>query len=179
MPVRDARTTRFVTVLTTTALALAAVSGEAVPYTLTPADRAELTTLARTFFETARDASPGTTGVYPTLAELRALFPAVRAGGDAGLSPAEEIANRQLQAIERDVRDARTNFAGGRFVGLVGRSATRPTIELRPCGRFARADSQCADGPTFEYEAGGATRRYRIDTLVRVRGHWKIFDVRP
>jgi hypothetical protein len=165
--------------MVTTALVLAAVSGHGAPYTLTPADRAELTTLARTFFESTRDGSAGTSGVYPTMAELRALFPAVRAGGDAGLSPAEEIANRQLQAIERDVREARTTFAGGTFRGLAGRSATRPTLDLRPCGRFARADSQCADGPAFEYEVGGETRRYRIDTLVRVRGHWKIFDVRP
>lgn len=173
---RVTRTTRRALAALTT-LAMTA-SAHATPYALTAADRAEITALARSFFESARDATRDVRDVYPTVAEMRALFPTPRAAADAGVSPVDEVVQRQLRAIERDVRDLAATFHGGRFVGLGARSYPRNTVDLRPCGRFARADTQCGDGPLIEYAVGEETRRFRLDTLVRLRGRWRVYDVR-
>lgn len=164
------------------ALAALAVTlpADAAPYALTPADRAEITALARSFFEATRDGTRDVEGVYPSPADLRTLFPATRRqGADAGPSPVDEIAQRQFLAIERDARALRDTFRGGVFVGITARSYPRDSVDLRPCGRFARATTQCGDGPVIEYTVGAEARRFRLDTLVRLRGHWRVFDVRP
>ncbi len=158
----------------------AAAPAAATPYALTPADRAEITALARTFFESTRDGARDVAAVFPSPVELRGIFPAPRGGAvDAGPTPVDEIVQRQFQAIERDVRALREVFRGGVFVGLGARSYPRDAVDLRPCGRFARATSQCGDGPVIEYTVGGEARRFRLDTLARLRGHWRVFDVRP
>jgi hypothetical protein len=153
---------------------------ESAPYALTAADRVEITALARSFFEATRDGTRDVQGVYPTPVDLRGLFPAARRGSaDAGPSPADEIAQRQYEAIERDARALRETFQRGVFVGITATSYPRGSVDLRPCGRFARATTQCGDGPVIEYTVGSETRRFRLDTLVRLRGHWRVFDVRP
>ncbi len=158
----------------------AAAPAAATPYALTAADRAEITALARTFFESTRDGVRDLAAVFPSPVELRGIFPAPRGGAvDAGPTPVDEIVQRQFQAIERDVRALRDAFRGGVFVGLGARSYPRDAVDLRPCGRFARAASQCGDGPVIEYTVGGEARRFRLDTLARLRGHWRVFDVRP
>ncbi len=161
------------------AWALAAAPAHATPHALTPADRAEITALARAFFEATRDGARDVLGVYPTPADLRSLFPAARAGADAGPSPADAIVRRQYEAIERDARALRETFRGGVFTGLAPSSYARGVVDLRPCGRYARATSQCGDGPVIEYTVNGEARRFRVDTLVRLRGRWRVFDVRP
>jgi hypothetical protein len=164
-------------------LVVATVVGAPLPahatsYPLTAADRIEISALARAFFEATRDTTRDPQGVFPTAAELRTLMPAPRgAVPDGGLTLADEVAVRQFRAIERDVAALRTRFTGGVFVGIASYRGNR--VDLHPCGRFARATSQCGDGPVIEYSVGGETRRFRIDTLVRLRGHWRIFDVRP
>lgn len=162
------------------AVVAAALPADAAPYALTPADRAEITALARSFFEATRDGVRNVESVYPTPADLRSLLPSARRGAaDAGPSPADEVADRQFMAIERDARALRETFRGGVFTGVAARSYPRDTIDLRPCGRFARANTQCGDGPLIEYTVNGEARRFRLDTLVRLRGHWRVFDVRP
>ncbi len=160
-----------------TALAWA-MPAEAANHPLSAADRAEITALARSFFDATRDGARTVTAVYPTPDELRGVFPPGRAG-DAGISAPEATVQRQFAAIERDARALREVFQGGTFVGLSARSYPGGVIDLRPCGRFARATSQCGDGPVIEYRVGTETRRFRLDTLLFVRGHWRIFDVRP
>ena len=165
-------------------LALAALTltltADASPYALTPADRAEITALSRSFFEATRDGVRNVENVYVTPADLRSLLPQSRRGAaDAGPSPADEVVDRQYLAIERDARALRETFHHGVFVGIAARSYPRDTIDLRPCGRFARANTQCGDGPLIEYTVNGEARRFRLDTLVRLRGHWRVFDVRP
>ncbi len=173
--------TRTTLGLTLSLATLAAVlPADAAPYALTAADRAEITALARSFFEATRDGARDVANVYPSPTELRTLFAATRRqSADAGPSPVDEIAQRQYLAIERDARALRDTFRGGVFVGIAARSYPRDTVDLRPCGRFARATTQCGDGPVIEYTVGSEARRFRLDTLVRLRGRWRVFDVRP
>lgn len=171
---------RSIACLLSLAALFAAAPARATPYALTAADRAEIAALARTFFEATRDGARDVSAVYPSPVEFRAIFPAPRGGGaDAGPTPVDEIVQRQFQAIERDARALRDAFRDGVFVGLGARSYPRDAVDLRPCGRFARATSQCGDGPVIEYTVRGEARRFRLDTLARIRGHWRIFDVRP
>lgn len=152
---------------------------EAVPYTLTAADREALTALGRSFFEATRDGARTPTAIYPTPAELRGLYPpAPGAAPPGGGTVHDTLVQRQLGAIERDVRALGPRFAGGEFVGVSGQGLTRGRVELRPCGRFARADSQCTTGLLVSYRVGEETRAFRLDTLVRVQGRWRILDVR-
>jgi len=160
-------------------LTAASARAEAETYALTAADREALTTLARTFFETTRDGTRTPTAIYPTPAELRGLYPpATGPAPPGGVSAHDTLVQRQLGAIERDVRALRPRFAGGAFVGVTGQGLTRGRVELRPCGRFARADSQCTTGLLLSYRVGEETRAFRLDTLVRVQGRWRILDVR-
>jgi hypothetical protein len=163
------------------AVVLFATSAHGSPYALTPADRTEIATLARLFFDSVRDGTRDVHGVYPEVADLRLIFPTPRAGARATPGPSlqETLTQHQLTAIARDAQELHSTFHGGSFVGLSARSYPRQTIDLRPCGRFARATSQCVDGPLIEYTVAGQTRRFQVDTLMRVRGHWRVFDVRP
>jgi len=156
------------------------VAGEAgaAPRRLAPAERAEITELARRVMELVRDGARDPSGIFPTPAELRVVF-GLRDPGDAGPDGGGMVVQRQLQALERDARDLRPRLAGARFRGIAGPSYARGTIDPRRCGRFGAAGSQCADGPVVEYEAGGSVRRFRIDTLVRVGGRWRVLDLRP
>ncbi len=147
-------------------------AAHATPHALTAPDLAAITALARAFFDSTRDGARDVQDVYPTAAELRALF---AVGAPSG---ADGLVRRHMEAVERDVRALRERFRGGTFVGITPTSYRRNTVDLRPCGRFARATSQCGDGPVIEYTVGGETRRLRLDTLVRVRGRWRLFDVR-
>lgn len=167
----------------TLALGLSVLVGggaaEAVPYTLTAGDREALTALGRAFFEATRDGVRTPTEVYPTPAELRGLYPAAPGATPAGaVSVTDSLVQRQLAAIARDARDLRTRFAGGEFVSVTGPGLTRGRFELRPCGRFARADSQCTAGLLVSYRVGAETRAFRLDTLVRLGGRWRVLDVR-
>lgn len=160
---------------------LAPTASQAVPLRVNAAERQELETLARRFFESTRDASRSPAGVFPTRAELGALFVnestlpgPVRVAATAN----EGVVLRQLGSIERDVQALRERFRAGVFIGLAGPLARENTLRQRPCGRFARRDAQCADGLMFEYRAGAETRRYNVDTLVRVGTRWRILDVR-
>lgn len=152
---------------------------QATPYRLTPADRTEITALVRTFFEATRDDAPAQTGVYPTREELRGMFPAEAAGPAGAPTAVGELVGRHLSAIERDARELRARFHAGVFVRVSGPVMTRGVIDLRRCGRFARPETQCGDGPLVEYTVGAEARRLRLDTLVRLNGHWRIFDARP
>lgn len=156
------------------------VAGEAgaAPRRLAPAERAEITELARRVLEVVRDGSRDPSGIFPTPAELRVVF-GLRDPGDAGPDGGGMVVQRQLQALERDARDLRPRLSGARFRGIAGPSYARGTIDPRRCGRFGAPGSQCVDGPVVEFEAGGSVRRFRIDTLVRVGGRWRVLDLRP
>lgn len=156
---------------------------EAVPLRVSAADRAELDALARRFYESTRDGVRTPAEVFPTRDELRALF--VRADGVGALprSPTGAVMNdavvtHQLTAIERDVQSLRERFRGGTFRGLAGPVVSEGALRQRGCGRFARADAVCADGLMLEFQVGAETRRFRIDTLVRVGRRWRVLDVR-
>lgn len=141
----------------------------ATPYRLTPADRAEVASMLRAFFEATRDGnSEAARRVVLSREEFRRVFPA---GADA------MIVTHQ-QHIERDMRELRARFAGGEWVGLTPESSAATSYELTPCGRFANPSSQCTDGPVIEWRAQGAVRRMRIDRMARIDGHWKLFDPR-
>ena len=56
--------------------------------------------------------------------------------------------------------------------------AQTPSVELGPCGRFGTTASQCTEGPVIDWRVGDAVNHLRIDRLVRIDGHWKIFDPR-
>lgn len=165
--------------LTTALLAPSIAAG--VPLRVSAAERRELESLARRFFESTRDGARSPDGVFPTRAELGTLFER-----DEGLPgpvrvaarPNEPVVLRQLSAIERDVQALRERFRAGVFVGLAGPVARESTLRQRPCGRFARRDAQCADGLMLEYRVGNETRRFNIDTLLRASGRWRILDVR-
>lgn len=163
-----------------TALALVALapSVDASPYALTAADRAELTALAQRFFEHTRDGDRAPADLYPTRDDLRALYGASAAPSGAPAA-GDAVVDRQLEALTRDAHDLRATFAGGTFRGISGAGYARGRVDVHRCGRFARADSQCADGPLVEYVVGGAARRFQLDTVVRVRGHWRVLDIRP
>lgn len=154
--------------------------GEAVasPRRLPPIERAEITELARRVFAAVRDGVREPAGIFPTAPELRVVF-GLRAPGDAGPDGGGLLVQRQLEALSRDSRDLRPRLAGAQFRGIAGASFARNTIDPRRCGRFGAADSQCADGPVVEYTVGGSVRRFRIDTLVRVGGRWRVLDLRP
>ncbi|MEZ4408005.1 MAG: hypothetical protein R3A52_16250 [Polyangiales bacterium] len=154
--------------------ALAPTTASAVPYRLTPADRAAITTLMRRFFTAVTTGARAPTGVFPTRAELITLY----SGPRAQPGEAEALAQRQLAAIDRDVQSLREPFARGRFTGLAGREVTSGTLDIRPCGRLALATSQCATGPVLEWTVDGQPHRVRIDTIVRLRTGWRIYDVR-
>ena len=153
----------------------------AVPLRVSAAERRELESLARRFFESTRDGARSPEAVFPSRAELGALFER-----DEGLPgpvrvaarPNEPVVLRQLNAIDRDVQALRERFRAGVFVGLAGPVARENTLRQRPCGRFARRDAQCADGLMLEYRVGNETRRFNVDTLVRAGGRWRILDVR-
>jgi hypothetical protein len=152
------------------ALALATPGvARATPYRLTREDRAEIERLLRAFFEAARDGNAAATAAtIPTAAEFRTLF---AAGMDA-------LLERHQSAIQRDVRELRQHFAQGTWAGLSGSFTTAPTVDLRPCGRFAAPRSQCTLGPVIDWRVGTETHHMRVDTLVRLNGHWRIFDPR-
>lgn len=161
---------------------------EAVPLRVGEAERAELEALARRFYESTRDGVRTPAEVFPTREELRALFAradgvtAPRAVADAGAgggaAMGDAVVTHQLTAIDRDVRALRERFQGGTFRGLAGPAVTERALRQRGCGRFARADAVCADGLMLEYQVGSETRRFRIDTLVRIGRRWRILDVR-
>ncbi len=158
-------------------LAVAPVA-DAAPYALTAADRAELTALAQRFFEHTRDGDRNPADLYPTLADLRALY--MVTGSISGApTMAEAVVDRQLQALTRDAHDLHDTFARGTFRGITGAGYARGRLDVHRCGRFARPESQCADGPLVEYTVGTTTRRFRLDTVVRIRGHWRVLDIRP
>ncbi len=152
-------------------------AAHATPRRLTPAERTEITELARRVLEVVRDGVRDPVGVFATPAELRAVF-GLRESGDAGPDGGGILVQRQLEALSRDARDLRPRLAGGRFVSIGGGGFARDSIDPRRCGRFGAATSQCADGPVVEFTVEGATRRFRIDTLVRVGGHWRVLDLR-
>jgi hypothetical protein len=166
---------------TVLALGLLGSAGWATPHPLSVAERAELAALVRTFFETTRDGGARRAAVYPTPEEVRGLYPSNPGPrADAGAAPSgyDAMADRQAQAMERDARELRAVFRGGVYVDLAPAWRARASLDVRRCGRFARAETQCADGPVFEYTVGSERRRFRIDTLVRVRGHWRVLDAR-
>lgn len=160
------------------ALLLAVTSAEATPRPLPPAERAEIAALARRVLEAVRDGGRAPAGLFPTVAELRAVF-GLRDTGDAGPDGGGMLVQRQLAALDRDARELRPRLAGARFRGITGGGYARGVIDPRRCGRFGAPASQCADGPVVEYEVAGAVRRLRIDTLVRVGGRWRVLDLRP
>lgn len=162
------------------ALGLRGALAEATPHPLGAAERAELLALTRSFFETTRDGGPRRASVYPSPEEVRGLYPANPGPrSDAGApSGYDAMADRQVRAMERDARELQAVFRGGVYVNVVPAWRTRGSVDVRRCGRLARADTQCADGPVFEYTVGAEARRFRIDTLVRVRGHWRVLDAR-
>lgn len=152
------------------ALLLAAAPAQAVPVTLTAADREAITALARQLFEAVQRGDRTMDGVLPTRAELRGIFPP-GAGADA-------IILRHAEALARDTQALHEVFREATFVGLAEGSYRGDVIDLGPCGRFARATSRCGDGPVITYERGGVRRRLRLDTLVRLGTRWRVFDVR-
>jgi hypothetical protein len=150
----------------------------AVPRPLTAAERAEITALARRLVDAVRDGARDPAGLFPTAPELRVVF-GLRDPGDAAPDGGGMLVQRQLEALSRDARDLRPRLAGARFRGLAGAAFARGTIDPRRCGRYGAPGSQCADGPVVEYAVGGAVRRFRVDTLVRVNGRWRVLDLRP
>lgn len=152
-------------------------AAHATPRRLTPAERAEITELARRVLAIVRDGVRDPAGVFPTAAELRGVF-GLRDTADAGPDGGGMLVQRQLEALSRDARDLRPRLAGGRFVSIGGGGFARDSIDPRRCGRFGVATSQCADGPVVEFTVDGATRRFRIDTLVRIGGRWRVLDLR-
>lgn len=155
----------------------------AVPLRVSASERQELTSLARRFFESTRDGARSPANVYPSRSDLVALFSTVEVvpgpmRAPAQTTPNEAVVLRQLGSIDRDVQALRERFRGGTFVGLTGVLAREGTLRQRGCGRFARRDSVCADGLILEYRVGTETRRFNIDTLVRVGARWRILDVR-
>lgn len=160
-----------------TLASLTAGAAHATPRRLTPAERAEITELARRVLEVVRDGARDPAGVFTTPAELRAVF-GVGAPADGGADAGGMLVQRQLEAQARDARDLRPRLAGAQFRGITGATFVAGTIDPRRCGRFGAPASQCADGPIVEYTADGATRRFRIDTLVRVGGRWRVLDLR-
>jgi hypothetical protein len=160
------RTTALAAALAT---ALAAPSAHATPYRLTAADRAEIERVLRTFFEATRDGNTAAaTALVPTRDEFRRIF-------QSGTDPFIE---RHQRAIERDVRELRQRFANGTWVGLSSGFARGGAVELSQCGRLAVPASQCIDGPVIDWRVGTSVEHLRIDRLVRLDGHWKIFDAR-
>lgn len=156
---------------------------DAVPLRVSAAERQELTSLARRFYESTRDGARAPESVFPTRAELVSLFTTVESlpgpvRAPARSTPNEAVVLRQLGAIDRDVRSLRERFRGGTFVGITGALAREGTLRQRGCGRFARRESVCADGLILEYRVGDETRRFNIDTLLRVGARWRILDVR-
>lgn len=159
-------------------VSLGAAEALGAPRRLTPAERAEITALARRVLEGVRDGAREPAGVFPTAPELRAVF-GLRDPGDAAPDGGGMLVRRQLEALGRDARDLRPRLAGARFRGIAGGSFARGTIDPRPCRRSGAAGSQCIDGPVVEYAVGESVRRFRIDTLVRVGGRWRVLDLRP
>ncbi len=155
------------------AAAFSATSAFAVPRPLSTAERAELEVLARSLFDAVRAGEAEAPGVFPSPAELREVF-GVREVGDAGSE--NLLVARQRAAIVRDVRELRSVLAGAEYVGLAG--PPRTTVDARRCGRFGVQAAPCADGPVVEYRIGLETHRFRVDTLVRVGGRWRVFDLR-
>lgn len=169
---------RTTTLATWTTLAcLSAGGAHATPRRMTPAERAEITDLARRVLEGVRDGTRNPVGLFPTTSELRAVF-GMREPADGGADEGGMLVQRHLESLARDARDLRPRLAGAQFRGIAGPSFVAGTIDPRRCGRFGAPGSQCADGPVVEYAVGGATRRFRIDTLVRVGGHWRVLDLR-
>jgi hypothetical protein len=157
---------------------LTAREAAAVPRPLSAAERAEITALARRLFEAVRDGSRDPAELFPTAPELRVVF-GLRDPGDAAPDGGGMLVRRQLEALSRDARDLRPRLAGAQFRGLAGASFARGTIDPRRCGRYGAPGSQCADGPIVEYAVGATVRRFRVDTLVRVAGRWRVLDLRP
>jgi hypothetical protein len=142
---------------------------QATPYAPTPADRAEVAQLLHGFFEAARDG------------DVESIAAAILAHDEfvqVYLPNTEPFVERQERAIERDVHELRLHFAGGTWVGLTGPFATDAVVDVVPCGRFGRPDSECTLGPVISWRAGSIVRQMRVDRLVRIGGHWKIFDPR-
>jgi hypothetical protein len=157
------------------ALALATVAAapreaRAEELRLTARDVTAITDAVRALFEGARDGDAARlTGVIPTRADFVALFQ----------PNTLMFIERHQRAIERDVRELRATFANGTFVALDASFAAGRTLTIERCGRFGTRASQCANGPIVEYRVGAATRRFRVDRLVRLRnGTWKVFDPR-
>jgi hypothetical protein len=146
-----------------------ATLAQASDYNVSVADRTEVEELLHRFFDATRDGNqPLAQQTLPTRDEFAQLF-------QPGTEPFVE---RHQRAIERDVRDLRERFAGGTFVGLASGFVAGSSIALGPCGSFGAPQGECTAGPVIEWRAGNETRRLRIDRLVRIRGHWKIFDPR-
>ena len=152
-------------------IALLAIAplAQATPYAPTATERTEVAQLLRGFFEATRDG------------DVQAIATAVLARDEfvqLYLPGTEPFVERQQRAIERDVRELRSHFAGGTWVGISGPFATDPIVEIVPCGRFGRPESECTLGPVISWRTGDTLRQMRVDRLVRVGGHWKIFDPR-
>ena len=145
------------------------LEAHATPYRLTATDRTEITQLLQRFFEATRDGDvPNATTALASRAEIVRIY-------QPGTEPFIE---RQLLAMERDVRELRIRFANGTWVGVSATFAQTPSIEIGPCGRFGTTASQCTEGPVIDWRVGDAVNHLRIDRLVRLNGHWKIFDPR-
>lgn len=160
--------TATVAALTTLAIAPAAAAQD---YRLAQRDVTSITDALRSLFEGIRDGDvPKITAVLPSRAEFVALYQP-----NTGM-----FIERHQRAIERDTRELRRTFTDATFVGVDATAiAVNRTIRLERCGRFGARNSQCANGPVIEYRVGTATRRFRVDRLVRLaNGTWKVYDVR-
>ena len=55
---------------------------------------------------------------------------------------------------------------------------TGALVHTDRCSPFAMPQSECLDGPVIEWTVNGETRRMRVNKLVRVDGHWRVFAPR-
>ena len=110
----------------------------AAPRRLAPAERAEITSLARRVMELVRDGARDPSGIFPTPAELRVVF-GLRDPGDAGPDGGGMVVRRQLEALEDD--------RYGDLPGLVFAKGF-----LRCCARALDLDPEAVIGLLYERE---------------------------
>ncbi|MEI8257760.1 MAG: hypothetical protein WCJ30_18950 [Deltaproteobacteria bacterium] len=153
------------------ALALAASHGahaQAQARALSAAEHDEIARLLETFFTAARDGDArALAGVLPTDPQFARIF----------MAGTEPLVERHRRAIARALADLRTRFAGGRWVAMRGLDAAA-TVHPQRCASFAAPNSECLDGPVIEWVAGTEALRMRVNRLVRVDGHWRLFAPR-
>lgn len=164
------RRTIALLVLGLAALVLVAPSRTAHAQTrvLTAAEHDEIARLLEVFFTAARDADTrGLAGVLPTDPQFARIF----------LPGTEPLVARHRRAIARALDDLHTRFAGGRWVAMRGLD-TGASVHIQRCASFAAPQSECLDGPVIEWTVGTETLHMRVNRLVRVDGHWKLFAPR-